>query len=68
MRKTVTEVMEVMNTSGLSSKAQLFMDEVAELMELCEGDVFNLICNAYIFGYYRGTQAERRRRKAKRKS
>lgn len=63
MRKSVNEILQEMEESGLTLKAQLYVDELVELKERSEGDVFQLICDAYHYGFHRGMESEKRNHK-----
>ena len=66
--KTVNEILESMETSGMAEEAlkRLGCKEVAELAFSHES-VYELILNSYRLGFYKGTRAERNRRRKHKK-
>lgn len=66
MKKSVSEVLQEMNVTGLHDKAsgRLRLDELCQLYEISD-DYMELICGCYDFGFYRGLKAGKKKQQHK---
>lgn len=67
--KTVEEILETMKTDGMAAEAgsKLHADELVYLVSEYD-NLFELVCTAFKFGFYKGVQTERYKRRKNRKN
>lgn len=61
--KTVKEIIAEAEKNGTAEEAfnKLRMDEMKQLYTLSEGDAFELISNAYLYGFHKGMSKKSKR-------
>lgn len=67
--KTVDEVLASMKASGMAAEAgsKFHADELVSLVTEYD-DLFELVCSAFKFGFYKGVKSEQYKRRKNRKN